>query len=130
MSNIALHRKMMVEQIKEIKRAQRVIRLANPLHSVSPLNILGQVNNRLALTMGFGKPKPITLLLKLIGLSPGSVTLWHDSESGWLAEGRVVPGSPPVYRYVGDDIAMAILNEALTPEQKAFLWTPDPYLGE
>jgi len=95
-----------------------------------PVQQLIKLENSLLARVGLKAPRSILQLIKLVGLSPGTISLWEDIESGWLAEGREFPGYPPVYHYIDDDMAMAILNKALTPEQKAFLWTPDDYLGE
>ena len=80
--------------------------------------------------LGFRAPKAISLLAKLVGLSPGVIKLWHDAESGWMSEARERPGAPPVYHHVDDDTAIAIIKEELTHEQAAELMRPDEYVGE
>lgn len=79
---------------------------------------------------GFKIPRPTRALLTLYGLSPGTITLWIDAESGFFSEARVKPGAPPVYKAVSDEVAMAILKGELTKELELELMTPDPYVGE
>ncbi len=76
------------------------------------------------------KARTTTLAVALVGLSPGEIKLWADAELGWMVEGRVTPGAPPVYRYVGDDIAEKIVKKLLTHEEFIELTLPDPYVGE
>ena len=80
--------------------------------------------------VGFKLPRPVSLLLRLVGLSPGVLKVWHDAESGWMSEARARPGAPPVYKAVSDEVAMAILKHEITHELEEGLLTPDPYLGE
>ena len=75
--------------------------------------------------IGIAKPRTTTLLARLVGLSPGSISLFLDAERGWLVEGIIEPGAVPVYKYVGEGIASRILLKDLTPEIKEFLWTPE-----
>ena len=79
---------------------------------------------------GFKYPRPMTLILKLVGLSPGIVKLWHDAESGFFSEARAKPGAPPVYHHISDDQAITILKGEMTHELEDYLLEPDPYLGE
>lgn len=80
--------------------------------------------------VGIKFPRIVVQLIKLIGLSPGVITLWHDIEEGWMSEARASPGAPPVYKRASDEVAMAILKHEVTPELQKDLLTPDPYLGE
>lgn len=79
---------------------------------------------------GFKIPRPVNALMKLYGLSPGTITLFHDAESGFFTEARVKPGAPPVYHHVTDEVAMTILKGELTHELEEILMAPDEYLGE
>lgn len=80
--------------------------------------------------IGVKFPRTTSLLTKLIALSPGSIALWHDVESGFMSEARAYPGAPPVYKGVSDEVAMAILKKEITKELEAELMAPDEYLGE
>ncbi len=80
--------------------------------------------------LGLNVPRTTTLILKLFGLSPGELTLFADAEIGWLVEAKATPAAPPVYRYVGDDIAEKVVRKTLTHDEFTELMTPDPYQGE
>lgn len=80
--------------------------------------------------VGIKFPRTITQILKLAGLSPGTLTLWHDVESGWMTEARARPGAPPVYKAASDEVVLTILKREVTHELEEELLTPDEYLGE
>ncbi len=82
------------------------------------------------LNFGFKYPRPMTLLIKLVGLSPGTIHLWHDGESGFFTEARAKEGAPPIYHHVTDEVAIKILKGELTHELEAELMKPDEYIGE
>jgi len=118
------------QQIHEVERAMGTMRRFG-ISELSPSYLsLSATRGKLLKQVGFKYPRTILQLIKLVGLSPGSITLWEDIESGWLAEGRVKPGAPPAYHYITDEQAVAILKKKVTPELHDFLMTPDPYLGE
>jgi hypothetical protein len=118
------------QQIGELDRALGVLRRAGLGPGAEIYNQLYSLRGRVFAQVGFKYPRTVSLLLKLIGLSPGTIKLWHDVESGWLAEARRTPSAPPVYKYVSDDIAAKILKKELTHELEEFLMTPDTYAGE
>ena len=95
-----------------------------------PYQAVIKLRNELLGNLGLKVPKPTYLLKALAALSPGSVKLWLDAESGWMTEAREKPGAPPVYHYVKDAVALEILGGKLTHELEAELMTPDDYLGE
>jgi len=96
----------------------------------NPYSLLYREQGKLMAQVGIKLPRSIIQLIKLIGLSPGTVSLWHDVESGWMSEARARPGAPPVYKSVSDEVAMAILKGELTHELEEQLLTPDEYYGE
>ena len=118
------------QQVHETDRALDALRL----HGISELSdayrAVSNVRGRLMAQVGIKFPRITTLLIKLFGLSPGTISLWHDVESGWMSEARARPGAPPVYKRVSDEVAAAILKREVTPELEAQLLTPDEYLGE
>lgn len=75
-------------------------------------------------------PRSTILLAWSFGFSPGIIKLWHDGEMGWMSEARERPGAPPVYKYISDEDAGAIIKREVTPELEKKLMTPDEYLGE
>lgn len=80
--------------------------------------------------VGLMQPMSVFQIARSFGMSPGVIALFAVAERGWMVEARAKPGALPVYHYVSDEIAEAILKEELTPEQKEYLFTPDPYIGE
>ncbi len=106
------------------------MRKYNILETSDAYQRLFSIRGKLLAQVGFKFPRTVVQLAKLAGLSPGTITLWHDIESGWMSEARGKPGAPPVYRAVNDDVAMTILKGELTKELETTLMTPDEYIGE
>ncbi len=118
-------------QINEIDRALRVLKPHLQLPGMfDAYNLLNAQRGKLLAQVGLKFPRTILQLLRLTGLSPWSIAVFHDLEAGWLVEARVKPGTPPVYHYVSDAVATQILGGGLTHELEAQLMTPDEYLGE
>lgn len=118
------------QQLNEVERALGSLRRLGISELSEPYKAIYSIKGKLLTQIGFKFPRTITQLIKLVGLSPGSITLWHDIESGWMAEARAGPGAPPVYHRVPDEVAVKILKKELTPELEAELMKPDEYLGE
>ena len=116
--------------LNEIERAKATLLKAGYGVLDPPYMNLLRAGRMSLVNFGFKMPRPMTFIIKLVGLSPGMVTLWHDGESGWFTEARTKPGAPPVYKAASDEVAMAILKGELTHELEATLMTPDPYIGE
>lgn len=104
------------QQVREIERALGTMRHFGISELSEPYQKLFQIRGQLLKQVGFKFPRRVSSLLKLLGLSPGIITIWHDLESGWMSEARERPGAPPVYRSVSDEVAMAILKGELTHE--------------
>ena len=117
-------------QIRELERALGTMRRFGISELSAPYQQLYSLQGKLLAQVGFKFPRGISLLVRLAGLSPGEIKLWHDVESGWMSEAREKPGAPPVYRAVSDEVAMAILKGELTHDLETTLMTPDPYIGE
>ena len=104
------------------------------LRGILPTNPVYAALNKAAgdytLSIGFKIPKPITLLLKLFGLSPGTLSLFHDADSGFFVESRLTPGAAPFYHHITNDEAADIVLEVMTPALHDRLFTPDDYGGE
>lgn len=95
-----------------------------------PYRIIARLRNSMMMSLGIKVPKPVSLLLTLAGLSPGSIKVWYDGDHGWFTEAREKDGAPPVYHHVTDDVAAVILRGELTHQLEAELMKPDEYLGE
>jgi len=118
------------QQVHEVERALGTMRKFGIDPSSEAYLSLTQTRVKLMAQIGVKFPRTVSPLAMLAGMSPGIIKLWHDVESGWMSEGRTRPGAPPVYKSVGDELAMAILKRELAPEQEKFLMTPDTYIGE
>jgi len=112
------------QQVHEIERALGTLRRFG-LDQTPAFGQLFAIQGKLMAQVGFKFPRGISLLLKLVGFSPGEIRLWHDAEAGWMSEARARPGAPPVYKAASDEVAMAILKREITPELEERLLTPD-----
>lgn len=115
-------------QIDEIDRALGSLRHTGLGPGTTPFDTLWELRGKLYGQIGFKFPRTLTQLIKVFGLSPGTITLWHDIESGFMSEARAYPGGPPVYKSVSDEVAMAILKKEVTKALEAELMTPDEYV--
>ncbi|MBA7688702.1 hypothetical protein ES703_97191 [subsurface metagenome] len=117
-------------QVNELDRAMGVMdRYGIDPGSDAYQSLWGQ-RGRLMTQIGQKFPRE-TLQMRLIkALYSPMIRLWHDIESGWMVEAREKPGAPPVYKSVGDEVAMAILKGEVTHELEEELARPDEYLGE
>lgn len=118
------------QQLREIERALGTMRRFGISELSEPYRKLYSIRGKLLAQVGFKFPRSVTQLVKLLGLSPASISLWHDVESGWMSEARERPGALPVYHHVTDEMAMAILKGELTHELEIQLLTLDEYVGE
>lgn len=118
------------QQIEELDRALRSLTRAGLGPGSDVYNALYKIRGRVFGQIGYKFPREVSLLLKLVGLSPGEIRLFHDIEAGWLVETRAAPGAPPVRKYVSDDIATTLLKGGLTHKLEQELLEPDTYYGE
>jgi len=116
--------------LHELDRAMTVMRQYGISELTAPYQTLLAARGKMMAQLGLKLPRPLTLIAKLVGLSPGSVKVWHDAESGWFSEARERDGAPPVYHHVTDAVAMTVLQGKLTHELEAELMKPDLYIGE
>lgn len=117
-------------QIHEYERAMRQLALGGFGPGTAPFNILYDARNKVLESVGLKSSRSVSSLLRLAGLSPGEIRLWHDAESGFMTEARRTPAAPPVYHHVEDQVALTILRGELTHELEEVLMTPDAYTGE
>jgi len=118
------------QQVHETDRAMRALRLRGIPITNPAMTELSALRGKLLAQIGIKYPRVTSLLAKIIALSPGSIKLWHDVESGWMVEARIKPSSPPVYHSVDDDVAAMIVRGEMTHELEKRLMTPDEYIGE
>ena len=119
------------QQVREVERALGALRPHIDIPGVSDAyNALYGIRGKLLAQVGFKFPRTLSQIAKLVGFSPGTISLWHDIESGWLVEARAKPGASPVYHYVKDEVAIKLLKGELTKELETTLMTPDDYIGE
>ena len=130
MTNPELHHKYQDEQLFRLDQVIRKMTLEGIPEFSTPFQAVLNARSALRINLGFKVPKDVFALLKLFALSPGTITLWLDTENGWMTEARAYPGAPPVYKRASDEVAITILKKEVTPELEADLLTPDEYLGE
>lgn len=117
-------------QVDEITRALNVLRLNGILEDALPYKSLYSLRGKILKQIGIKFPRVPSLLSLVAGLSPGTIKVWHDAESGFMTEARAKEGAPPVYHHVSDEVAIKILKGELTKELEVELMKPDSYLGE
>lgn len=116
--------------LASVNKSLRALTAAGFGPLTEPYQVVARLRNTLLSGLGLTVPKPVNLVRSLVGLSPGSVRVWFDGDSGWFTEARVAPGAPPVYRHVTDAVAATILRGEMTHELEAELMKPDDYVGE
>lgn len=117
-------------QVNRVSESLDVMRRSGISASSPAFQQLFSLRGKLLGQVGVKYPREVTMMLKIMGLSPGSVTLWHDLESGWMSEARESPGAPPVYKLATNEVAMTLLKGEMTKELELELMAPDDYLGE
>ncbi len=118
------------QQVNEVERALRTMTRAGLGPGSLGFGQLNAIRSKLLKQIGFKFPRSITLIAKLVGLSPGRLTLWHDAEMGWMVEGRATPGAPPAYHYIDDDAAVSVMQRTFTHDDEEIWFVPDDYAGE
>jgi len=63
-------------------------------------------------------------------LKDAVLKLWWDDEEGFMSEGRIKPGSPPIYRRLTDKEAFIFIKGEETGALIATAFTEDEYYGE
>ena len=116
-------------QLEEIDRGLSVLRQAGLGIGTAPFDILYKARGEMLRYLSVKLPKPVVLLSKLLGLSPGVINVWFDSEGGFFTQARSDPRLPWATHYVGDNIAITLLKGELTHELEDFLMTPDDFEG-
>jgi len=119
------------QQVHTIDRSLDKLRLHVDIPGISDaFQELYSLRGELMAKIGFKFPREVRLILRIVGLSPGTINLWFDIESGWMSEARARPRALPVYKSISVEVAMTLLRGELTKELEAELMAPDPYIGE
>jgi len=113
------------QQVNEVEKALGTMRRFNIPVVSDAYQILSSQRTKLLGSIGLKVPRVVSLLMKIIGFSPGVIALWHDNESGFMSEARTTPSSPPVYKLLSGETAMKILTHDISPELEEFLMAPD-----
>lgn len=127
MAGIAYHQ---YRALNEISRTLRVLNRAGFGFGTEPYQAVWRMRGELMGKLGLRTYKAVNILKLLTALSPGSIKLYLDSETGWFTEARKEPGARPVFRKVSDQVAISLLRDELTHELEEVLMTPDDYIGE
>lgn len=117
------------QQLNMVDNTLRFLRSAGIPVSSESAQALYKFRGELFGKLGYRVPRTPIQILKLIALSPGSIILWLDPESGWLTEARVKEGAPPIYKAASDKVAIALIKGELTKELELELMTPDTFEG-
>lgn len=117
-------------QLREIDQAiSGLVRTASP-ELADTLATIRNLKTKVALHPSTQLPRTILQLIKLLGLSPGSISLFLDVEGGFLTAAKVDDKARPVYHYVSADVAARLLTGGLDHDLEDILMTPDDYIGE
>lgn len=81
-------------------------------------------------SIGSKVPRSVLDVIRIAGLSPGSIRVFFDVETGWLSEARPGPGAPPVYHSIDSETAVRIIKRDIDHQLEDYLMTPDTYMGE
>ena len=122
--------KYQVRQLGNIDDALGRLRLKGIGPGVPGFDSIYKIRSEVLSKIGYKVPRDMLNIIKLVGLSPGTVTVWFDTETGWFSEARERPGAPPVYHAIDADTAVALVSGELTKELEERLMAPVDYLGE
>jgi len=112
------------QQLREIEKALGSIRRAGLPASSRPYQELYKLRGKILAQVSYKLPRTVTQLVRIAGLSPGILALWHDAESGFMVEARAYPGAPPVYHRVEESIAEDLLAGRHLHEYEEFYLRP------
>jgi len=117
-------------QITTVNGALRTMGLSPYSLNLPVVSELRALRSSLLSQIGAPFPRASMLMRLIIGLSPGSVKVWLDTENGWVCEGRKTPGSTPVYHSITAAEAQLLMQEHPDPELAHRMMEPDLYAGE
>ncbi len=117
-------------QIKELTKATRLMAADSYTIALPGYKELSAIKSQLITGVIPGTPRLAVLIRTIVGLSPGHVRVWHDTEQGWMAEGRKTPGSPPAYHHITEAEASQLIGEHPNTALAHRMMETDGYLGE
>ena len=117
-------------QISEITKATRLMAADSYTIALPGYAELRAIKSDLISGIFEGTPRLRVLIRTIVGLSPGNVRVWHDTEQGWMAEGRKTPTSSPVYHQITEADAAQLIGAHPNPELSHRMMEPDSYVGE
>ena len=103
-------------QINTVSSSLRKLRLAGFGIDNPAMRALEAERGKLLRQIAIKFPRIPIPLGALITLSPQRIRVWHDPESGWQLEQRESPTSPPTWRRISDEEAIALLKDSPDPE--------------
>lgn len=124
MSKPELHVKYQLKQLFRLDRLVYQMGKEGIPELSTPFNAVLEARGLLQRNLGYRVPRTVFSLLKLFGLSPGTITLWFDAELGFMTTARSAPGAPLVTKNISDETGMRILKGELTHELEKLLLTP------
>lgn len=117
-------------QLGELEKALNGLRISGLPGMEDSLRTIRRLQQQISIHPSTKFPRTILQLLKLVGLSPGSIGLFIDVEGGFMTAARTSDGARPVYRYVTPAIAATLISGGLDHELEYQLMAPDDYIGE
>ena len=112
------------QQLREIEKALGAVRRAGFDPTSDVYQQIYKVRSQIIGQYLPKMPRSLTQLVRLTGLSPGVLALWHDTETGFMVEAREHPGAPPVYHRVDEDVVDDILAGRHIHEYEALFIVP------
>ncbi len=118
------------KQLQGVNKALRDLTGVGILEDNPAYQALRSLRNELLAATGITFPRRQALLKVIIGLSPGGIRVWYDSETGWNVEARETPGANPVYHSIDAQTAAILLKPDPPPELVHSFMKESAYIGE
>lgn len=87
-------------QLSAVNKALHDLGVAGILYDNPAIQALYRMRGELLGATGVTFPRKQALIKAIIGLSPGSIRVWFDNETGWMVEARESPGAHPSYHQI------------------------------
>lgn len=113
------------KQVNTANDALDAMRLKGILPTDEAYKIIYKMRGEIMARVGIKFPRPVSLITALLGMSPGIIRVYLDSELGWQLEARATEKSPPVYHIIDADTAIKIIKHEYTHEELEHFYTPE-----